>query len=75
MMSTATSTITVTHEGGFVTASGRIKTAATPRKFWRMWIYDEANDTWRLQPGAFKRHKDAEAAAALADNLWKEISA
>jgi len=73
-MTTATSTITVTHEGVFVTASGRIKIAATARKYWRMWIYHETTDAWRLQREIFKSYKDAEAAAALADSRW-EISA
>jgi len=73
-MTTATSTITITHEGVFVTASGRIKIAATARKYWRMWIYHEATDTWRLQREIFKRREDAEAAAAVADSRW-EISA
>jgi hypothetical protein len=67
-MTTATSTITVTHEDVFVTASGRIKIAATTRKkYWRMWIYNQTTDTWQLQREIFKRREDAEAAAKLAD--------
>lgn len=69
IMKTATSTITVTHENVFVTASGMVKIAPTfgsRNKLWRMWIYDEATDVWQLQPGVFNR-RDAETAAALAD--------
>lgn len=69
MMTTAASTITVEHEGVFVTASGRIKIAATPGKKWRMWIYHKATDTWQLQPEIFKRRENAQTAAMLADAL------
>lgn len=75
-MTTATSTITVTHENVFVTASGRVKIAPTNdrKKFWRMWIYNKATDVWQLQPEVFNR-RDAETAATLADNQWEKISA
>jgi hypothetical protein len=64
-MTTATSTIAVTHEGVFVTASGRIKIAATHSKHWRMWIYNEATDTWQLQHEIFKKREDAQAATKM----------
>ena len=68
-MSTATTLTAIVHPGVFVTASGDIKIAATPRKKWRMWIYEPATDTWRLQPAVFKRYQDAAAAAELAEKL------
>lgn len=59
-----TSTITIAHEGVYVTASGRIKIAATPGKKWRMWIYDETTNTWQLQREVWLRTEFAKAAAA-----------
>jgi hypothetical protein len=64
-MTIATSTITVTHDGVFVTTSGRIKIAATHTKHWRIWIYNDTTDTWKLQHEIFKRREDAEAATKL----------
>lgn len=62
-----TSTITITHDGVYVTASGKVKIAASERKFWRIWVYNEAADVWELQRNLiFKRHEREKAVAAAA---------
>lgn len=74
-LTVTTSTVTVDHDGVFVTASGRVKIAATPGKYWRVWIYDEVTDVWEQQREVFKRREDAEAAAAQVDQLLRILSA
>lgn len=79
-MTTATTLTTITHDGVFVTASGRIKIAATPgtahrsHPLWRMWIYNTATDIWQLQSPIFRDRKDAESAATLADRKLERIA-
>lgn len=52
---TPVTTTTIHHAGVLVSPSGNIKIAQTPRKFWRIWIYNEQLDVWLQQSAIFKK--------------------